>query len=489
MPIPTSWHPFLGRLPLRTRVLLSSLIGLVLVGLMTAAFVYEAQSQNALLTRVAERDLAAFDRYFAIFTDVSEQHMALHRLLSKAPQMTEEQLYELSKERLDAIHKGVRTLEQVSDDLAAGETDSSAEVRKNHDVLLRCTQDYQRTVASAVEIATVDPRFAADRLNIANGKFVVMNKAFSALLKSQGAKTTDEIARRVHDSRVSMTVIALVTGLLAAALLSGLSLVLSRLISNSIEAEVKAMSEVEKMKALGTLVAGVAHEVNTPVGVAVTAASTLHDDVVRLRDFYARGTMRKTDLEDFVKHADEAGTVLLRNLERASDLIQSFKQVAVDQSSEAKRRIDMKRYLHEILTSLDPYLKRTAIRYRLDCADGIEIDCYPGALAQIVTNLVMNATMHAYGPGQSGQLAIAVEATRDRARLTFHDDGRGIPQEIIGKIFDPFFTTKRGSGGSGLGLHIVYNLVAQQLAGTIHCVSEVGKGTTFVIEWPLETAH
>jgi signal transduction histidine kinase len=489
MQTPPPWHPFLDRLPLRTRVLLSSLIGLLLVGLMTAAFVLEAQSQNALLTRVAERDLAAFDRYFAIFTDVSEQHMALHSLLSKAPQMKEEQLYELSKERLDAIHKGVRELEKVSDDLAASKADSTPEVRRNHDVLLRCTQDYQRTVASAVEIATVDRRFAADRLNIANEKFVVMNKAFSDLLKAQGAKTTEEIANRVHDSRVDTTLIALVTGLVAAALLFGLSLHLSRLISNSIEAEIKAMTETEKMKALGTLVSGVAHEVNTPVGVAVTAASSLHDDVARLRDIYTRGTMRKSDLEDFVKHADEAGTVLLRNLERASDLIQSFKQVAVDQSSEAKRRINMRQYLHEILTSLDPYLKRTAIRYRIDCADAIEIDCYPGALAQIVTNLVMNAVMHAYGTGQAGQLVMAVETMRDRVRLTFRDDGKGIPQEIIGKIFDPFFTTRRGSGGSGLGLHIVYNLVTQQLDGTIRCESEIGKGTIFVIEWPLIATH
>jgi signal transduction histidine kinase len=480
------WHPFLDRLPLRTRVLLTSIIGLILVGLLTAAFVIVAQRQNALLIRVAENDLGAFDRYFAIFTNVSEQHMALHSLLRKAPQLKEEQLYELSKERLDAIHNGVRQLEQASNDLAASQTDASLEARRDHELLLRCTQDYQRAVVSAVEIATVDPRFASDRLDIANDKFIVMNKAFSALLKEQGTKTTEEIIGHVHDSRVGATLIAIATGLLAAALLFGLSLLLSRLISNSIEAEVKAVTEAEKMKALGTLVSGVAHEVNTPVGIAVTAASSLHDDVSHLRNLYAHGTMRRSDLEDFMRHADEASKVLLRNLERASDLIQSFKQVAVDQSSEVKRRIDMKKYLHEILLSLEPYLKRTSVRYRIDCADGIEIESYPGVLSQVVTNLVMNALVHAYGPSQSGELAIAVAITRDRVRLNFRDDGKGIPAEIIGKIFDPFFTTRRGAGGSGLGLHIVYNLIAQQLKGTIKCESEVGRGTTFEIEWPPE---
>jgi signal transduction histidine kinase len=484
----TPWHTPLDRLPLRKRVLLTSLVGLVLVGLLTAAFVVTAQRQNALLTRVAERDLGAFDGYFAIFANVSEQHMALHDLLNKAPQTSEEQLYEFSKARLDAIHTGVRKLEQVSNELAATETASTSALRRNHDALLRCTQDYQRAVAAAVEIATVDPRFAAGRLDVADDRFVVMSHAFSALLKSQGDKTAAEIASRVHESRISTTLIAVGTGVLTAALLFGLSLVLARLVANSIEAEVKAMTEAEKMKALGTLVAGVAHEVNTPVGVAVTAASSLGDNVDRLQTFYTRGTMRKSDLEEFMRHTAEASSVLLRNLERAAELIQSFKQVAVDQSSEARRRIDLKIYLHEIMISLDPYLKRTAIRYCIECDDGVEIECFPGALAQIVTNLVMNAVMHAYDSRMTGQLVLGASIARDRVQLTFSDDGKGIPQEIIDRIYDPFFTTRRGSGGSGLGLHIVYNLVVQQLKGTIRCDSEVRKGTTFTIEWPLDMA-
>ncbi|HYD81488.1 MAG TPA: HAMP domain-containing sensor histidine kinase [Paucimonas sp.] len=481
--------PFLNRLSLRSRVLLTSLAGVVLLAVLTAAFIIEAQRQNALLTRVAQGDLAAFDRYFDIFNRVTEQHLSLHGLLSKAPRLREEQLYELSKERLDAIHLAVGQLEQASRNLAANDKASVSSVRRQHDILMRRTHDYQRAVASAVEIATVDPNFAGARLEVANEKFDVMNKAFADVLKAQGAKTTAEIARRVHDSRMSTTLIALAAGLFSVVLLSGLSLFLSRLISGSIETEVKAATEAEKMKALGTLVSGVAHEINTPVGVAVTAASSLHDDASRLRAFYTRGTMRKTDLEDFVSNAEQASSVLLRNLERASDLIQSFKQVAVDQSSEAMRKIDVKAYLQEILTSLEPHLKRTRVRYRIQCIEKLEIDCYPGALAQIVTNLVMNAVLHAYDPEQPGELVVAAETMRNTIRLTFRDDGKGIPADVIGKIFDPFFTTRRGAGGSGLGLHIVYNLVTQVLKGTIACDSKVGAGTTFVIEWPHQAAQ
>jgi signal transduction histidine kinase len=241
----------------------------------------------------------------------------------------------------------------------------------------------------------------------------------------------------------------------------------------------------EKMAALGGLVAGVAHEINTPVGVGVTAASTLQVSAARLGTLYQQGKMMKADLEDFLEVSEQSSQMILTNLERASNLIHSFKQVAVDQTSEAARRFNVKAYIEEILMSLGPQLKKTSLRYALECADDIVIDSYPGALSQIVTNLLMNAVMHAYAPGQDGTMTLEVALHASRLQLRFCDDGNGIASDIVPRIFDPFFTTRRGQGGSGLGLNIVYNLVTQTLKGTIVCTSEVGKGTCFAIHIPV----
>jgi predicted ATPase/signal transduction histidine kinase len=246
--------------------------------------------------------------------------------------------------------------------------------------------------------------------------------------------------------------------------------------------------ESEKMAALGGLVAGVAHEINTPVGIGVTAASSMRESAVRLAGLHKLGKMKRTDLEDFLDISEQMSQMILKSLERAAGLIRSFKQVAVDQSSEGKRRFNVRTYLEEILISLGPTLKPTSIKCKIDCRTDIEIDSYPGAIAQIVTNLLMNALTHAYEPGQEGLLTISVTVDSGQLNLEFSDDGKGIPPGLIGKIFDPFFTTKRDSGGSGLGLNIVYNLVTQTLKGTIACRSEFGKGVTFIANWPLAAA-
>lgn len=245
----------------------------------------------------------------------------------------------------------------------------------------------------------------------------------------------------------------------------------------------------EKMAALGGLVAGVAHEINTPVGVGVTAASSLRNSAARLDTLFKEGKMMKADLEEFLDVSDQSTQMILANLNRAANLINSFKQVAVDQTSEASRQFNVRHYLEEIMTSLGPKLKQTQLRHVVRCADDIVIDSYPGAVSQIVTNLVMNAMTHAYAPGQAGAMELDVERRGDSLRLDFRDDGKGIEPDIVGKIFDPFFTTRRGQGGSGLGLNIVYNLVTQTLKGRINCQSEVGKGTLFRIDLPLAGSH
>lgn len=242
----------------------------------------------------------------------------------------------------------------------------------------------------------------------------------------------------------------------------------------------------EKMAALGGLVAGVAHEINTPVGVGVTAASHLKQITEQFRELCTTGAPRRKDMTDYLEDMTEAADILLKNLERASQLIKSFKQVSVDQASETRRTFNARQYLSEVLLSMNPRLKKTRHEIRVDCDDYVEIDGYPGAFAQIITNLVMNSLVHAFEPDSAGMIDISIHKQADNIHLTYSDNGRGIPAEHLPKIFDPFFTTKRGCGGTGLGLSVVYNIVVQNFGGTIACTSEAGQGTTFSVQFPAQ---
>lgn len=239
--------------------------------------------------------------------------------------------------------------------------------------------------------------------------------------------------------------------------------------------------QTEKMAALGGLVAGIAHEVNTPIGIGVTAASLLTEKTAAFTTLFKSGTMKRSDLEKFLNMAQQSSQMTLTNLDRAAQLIQSFKQIAVDQSSESKRVFNLSAYLEEILLQLTPKLKATQHRIVVRGDRQIELLSYPGAFSQIVTNLVMNSLIHAYEPEDRGQIQLSFRRSEEHIIFEHADDGKGIPPENLSKIFEPFFTTKRGQGGSGLGLHIVYNLVTRKLGGTIHCESQPGLGTKFVI--------
>ena len=241
----------------------------------------------------------------------------------------------------------------------------------------------------------------------------------------------------------------------------------------------------EKLASLGSLVAGVAHEINTPVGIGVTASSHLLHAVRDFSQQFASGTpLRRKELEAFLVECNEASTIIFNNLERASRLIRSFKQVSADQHSEAKRVFRIKPYLEEILLSLQPKLKKTNHKVRIQCDEHLEMDGYPGAFSQVITNLVVNSLLHAYGEEDQGCIAIQVELKDKQFYLRYSDDGKGIDAKVANRIFDPFFTTKRGDGGTGLGLYVVYNIVTQQFGGTIECVSNQGRGTTFTICFP-----
>ena len=244
--------------------------------------------------------------------------------------------------------------------------------------------------------------------------------------------------------------------------------------------------QAEKMASLGSLVAGVAHEINTPLGNTLTASSHLYDKVVELSAMLEENRLRRADLVAFVNLLTETTRLMVTNCERAAELVQSFKQVAVDQTSDERRRFDLKGYIEEVLLSLRPRLRKTGHRITVECPEHLEIDGYPGAVSQLLTNFLLNSLMHAYGPGEAGRIAIRVRPPEEGVvELVYSDDGKGIPPELLGRIFDPFFTTRRGTGGSGLGLHVVYNLVAGTLRGQISVESEPGRGTCFRVRFPL----
>ena len=246
-----------------------------------------------------------------------------------------------------------------------------------------------------------------------------------------------------------------------------------------------SLVEAEKLAALGGLVAGVAHEINTPLGISLSSASLLAEATRRFATQLDSGQVKKSELQDYLATARESVELILSNAQRAAHLVQSFKQVAVDQTSEARRSFDLAEYLDEVIESLQPTFKRRPVQVRNDCPPGIPMDGYPGALAQVVTNLLVNTLTHAFAAEDSGLIRLSAERLDGEVRLCFEDNGQGIATEHLGHIFEPFFTTRRGSGGSGLGLHLVYNLVNKRMGGQIAVSSTPGQGTHFTLTLPL----
>ncbi|HEY8100718.1 MAG TPA: AAA family ATPase [Burkholderiaceae bacterium] len=248
----------------------------------------------------------------------------------------------------------------------------------------------------------------------------------------------------------------------------------------------KQLVESEKMASLGQLVAGIAHEINTPIGVSFTAATHFSKQTQNLTGKFQTAQIKKSDMTEYLSLAGETNEQLIANLSRASKLIQSFKQVAVDQSFDATRQFELDDYLNELILSLAPAVRKSGHSTQLSCPPGIVMKGYPGALAQVITNLIMNALAHAFEGIQGGIITISAKQFGDNIELNCQDNGVGIPEDILPKIFDPFFTTRRSAGGSGLGLHIAYNLVTQKLHGRIGCDSKVGAGAKFWLSLPIE---
>ena len=242
----------------------------------------------------------------------------------------------------------------------------------------------------------------------------------------------------------------------------------------------------ERLASLGGLVAGVAHELNTPLGNSLLAISTLQGDVRQFRDSLAQG-LRKSALDALLEGADQATDIAGRNLQRAADLVTSFKQVAVDQTSGHRRSFDLRAVVGELLLALKPTLARTPYRLTLEVPAGITLDSYPGSLGQIITNLVNNAVLHGFDGRDHGNITLRAErlaGDADQVLLSVHDDGRGIPAALRSRVFDPFVTTRMGRGGTGLGLNIAHSIAANVLGGALSVTSEEGVGTTFWLQMP-----
>jgi signal transduction histidine kinase len=244
--------------------------------------------------------------------------------------------------------------------------------------------------------------------------------------------------------------------------------------------------ETERLAALGRLVAGVAHELNSPVGISLTIASTLARRCAGFTDQIVSGPVRRSRLAEFTDGCRDAANQLVGNLERAGDLIQSFKQVAVDRSRAERRVFDLKLATEQIVASVLPGLPKPRVALLQEVPSDIILDSYAGAYGQVLTNLIFNAVTHGFADGPGGHVLIkARRLGTEQVEITFSDDGCGIPEDVQRHVFDPFFTTRRAQGSTGLGLYIVHNLVRDQLGGGITLASASGRGTTICMTLPL----
>lgn len=262
--------------------------------------------------------------------------------------------------------------------------------------------------------------------------------------------------------------------------------------NRALELSLKTLKETQsqlvesgKMAALGGLVAGVAHEINTPLGVGITAVSFLYDKTQALAERFHEKTLDQAEIEKYVPIATEATSMILTNLNRAASLIGSFKQVAIDQLREEKRKFLMKECIDELLFSLRPKYRNADVEFIIECSDNLELDSYPGVYSQIMTNLILNSLLHGFEDDTHGVITITLSEKDDILHFNYSDNGKGMTKEQLKMLYDPFFTTNRSHGGTGLGMHIVYNLVTQKLGGKIQCTSSPKSGTKFYITAPL----
>ena len=242
----------------------------------------------------------------------------------------------------------------------------------------------------------------------------------------------------------------------------------------------------DKLVSLGSQVAGVTHEISTPIGLGVTGMSHFISETKRLRELFNTEEMTQEDFENYLNNAEKTADIVYNNLFIAKSTIQSFKRIAIDKSREVKRSFNLNEYMQEIITSLHNKIKHTKVTISTHITDDIIIDSYPGSYSHIFTNLIMNSLVHAFRDDEAGEIDIDATQDENNIYIEYKDNGRGIPKEIIDKIYEPFFTTKAESGGSGLGMQIVNKLITEELKGSISVSSQEDAGVLFRLTLPKE---
>ncbi len=321
------------------------------------------------------------------------------------------------------------------------------------------------------------------------GRLKIDNLGSAPLRLQHGGNTElDLLADKINEMRENI-----LAGLAEKAVLyqklAALNESLERRVAERTEAVRHAQDELarsERLAALGSMVAGIAHELNTPIGNSMVAASTLNDKVRDLAIRY-EGGLRRSDMGKFLEDAEGIGELLTRNIDRAAALVSSFKQVAVDRASSQRRKFDLGAVIQENMNTLSPVLRKLPYEVTVDLAPLVGMDSYPGPLGQVLAALVTNALEHGFRGRDHGRLSITVPVPDgDQAEIIISDDGAGIASANLNRIFDPFFTTRMSEGSSGLGLNIVHNIVTTILGGKIHVDSMPGVGTTVRITIPLD---
>jgi len=328
---------------------------------------------------------------------------------------------------------------------------------------------YQERMLGAIILQTYDPSIGYDERDLKLLTFVA-DHIGAAIARKQN----DDALRAAH-SRLAA----------GSAALQAKNRELEKTLQDLSLAQGELMRQ-EKLASLGALVAGIAHEVNTPLGICVTAVSHLVEETQGVRESLTSGKLTEAQLTSYFGSTEEILRILTNNTQRASGLIRSFKQVAVDQSSDDVREIVLAEYIEETLKALRPKLKGTRHTIGVDCDPNLRVCSVPGAISQILTNLVINAITHGFEHVEEGKIRIGARANATTLTIDFVDNGSGMTADALKHLFDPFYTTKRGQGGSGLGANIVYNLVTTKLGGTISVDSAPGLGLHYTIRLPLQ---
>ncbi|MCP4574275.1 MAG: GAF domain-containing protein [bacterium] len=412
-----------------------------------------------------------------------------------------------------ARHRTEQQLRQLNEDLERRVDVATAELRGTNETLRQSEQRYRRiienlgelqvffSVSVAGEYRYVSPTY---RRILGCSGFVELRKLMGEWLRrTENSEAREHVQRTLNGSREPIWDLRIETSegprvleVLAVPLFDRSGAVTSiegvardvtgerdraRLMTEARE----RLLESEKLAALGDMVAGLTHEMATPVGTALTAASHLQSLCDEGGSAYREQRLTQSGFTTMLSSMDSSAAAIRSNLDRTAELLRSFKEVAVDQSAESLRTFDLGGYLQEIVASLGPRLRGTGYRVEVDCPGDVTICCDPGAVFRVISNLVLNSVQHGFEGLLVGTIRVMVRVDGTHVVIEYSDDGNGMTHKQLARVYEPFFTTKRGRGGTGLGMHIVHTNVTQILGGTISCASEKGRGTRVVVKVPL----